>query len=61
MTLSVEEKIIIQMRRKRIKNIDIARHLGLSAPYVSRLIDGREYGPAANKNLEAVKKFVGLK
>ena len=39
---------------------EVAEHFGWSSQYVAQLVRGMTKGPAAERNLEKVKKYLGM-
>jgi hypothetical protein len=60
-TLSVLEKDFKKVLIDReITQKSVADHFGWSSQYVAQLVKGMTKGPAAERNLKLIKKYLGM-
>lgn len=55
-----DEIVAIMMKRKRIKLIDIAEHIGTSAVYARQVIEGHQRGEKGNFYRLEIADFLGI-
>ena len=58
---AMEKRFKKKLVDKEVTQISVANHFGWTSQYLWQLMSGRTSGPAAEKNLRAVKDYLGMK
>lgn len=58
---ALEKRFKKKLIDKEMTAVSVARHFGWSSQYLRQLVNGTTMGPAAEKNLNEVKEFLGMK
>ncbi|WP_330948870.1 helix-turn-helix transcriptional regulator [Virgibacillus sp. MG-45] len=49
-----------ELFKRKMKQKDLAKMLGVSGPYLSDIINGRKDGPKAQGHIEHIKKILSI-
>ncbi|BAP85990.1 MULTISPECIES: hypothetical protein [Paucilactobacillus] len=58
---TLEKRFKKRLIDKEMKQVEVARHFEWSDQYLRQLVTGTTMGPAAEKNLQKVKEYLGMK
>lgn len=58
---TLEKRFKKRLIDKELTQVSVADHFGWTGQYLRQLVAGKTMGPAADKNLQAVKDYLGMK
>ncbi|HFD3449464.1 TPA: transcriptional regulator [Enterococcus faecium] len=61
MSDNLDLKIRAEVRKRKMKFGDLAKLVGISAPYLSDILNGKRDGKKAQEHIQTVKDILGIR